>query len=253
MRALQVLCETLGHPFRNLDLLARALVHASTGNEGKKSYERLEFLGDSILGFIVADTLYRSFPNASEGELTDWRSRIVSREPLSAVCDALGLIGFVEHGRGLRSSELESDRIKADLVEAVLGAIYLDSGVRAARRFVRAHVLGTVGLPEPARPARPRDPKSQLLHFCQAHGLGQPGYELLGATGPDHDRHFSVAVHVADEAVATGGARSKQLAEMAAAEAAIGILRERYGERAAPDLDADDEDDDLDDTTASVE
>ncbi len=252
--ALLQVAERIGHGFQDLGLLHRALVHASTGNEGKRSYERLEFLGDAVLGFAVADELFRAAPEASEGELTGRRSKVVSRPPLAEVARRLELSQALEHGRGLRTEELDSDRIQADLVEAVLGAVYLDGGVRAARRFVRRHVLHGLDTDVPLA-ARPRDAKSQLLHFCQGNGLGQPVYELLATSGPDHELEFEVAVVVAGgRRIATGEGRSKRDAERAAAEAALGILlgeaaagsepgppADRRAETEADDLDAHDD------------
>lgn len=224
--ALRELASRLGHEFRDPTLLERALVHSSMGNAGKASYERLEFLGDAILGFVVAEHLFRLQPEIPEGELTDRRARIVSREPLAEVGRSLKLQDAVEVGRGIRSEELQNARLLADLVEAVLGAIYLDGGIRAAKRFVKTHVLDRV--PGTATSiAKPRDPKSQLLHWAQARGLGQPTYALREATGPDHARTFTVAVSLGEEDLGEGADRTKRAAEMAAAEAALETLRAR--------------------------
>ena len=224
--ALRELSATLQHEFRSIELIERALVHSSMGNAGKANYERLEFLGDAILGFLVAEHLFRITPEIPEGELTDRRAKIVSREPLAEIGQTLGLARYVEAGRGLSSEELHSTRILADLVEAVLAAIYLDGGIRAARRFVRLHVL-----PHPAMAAAasgtPRDPKSRFLHFAQAQGLGQPEYVTLGHEGPDHARTFTVSARLGGEEIATGSARSKRAAEMIAAEDALKTLRGR--------------------------
>lgn len=222
----------IGHQFRNPLLLDRALVHSSMGNEGKRSYERLEFLGDAILGFMVADHLFRLTPEIPEGELTDRRAKIVSREPLAAIGRELGLAQFVEVGRGLRTEDLDNPRLLADLVEAVLGAIYLDGGVRAARRFVRNHVLARVPADGEAD-RRPRDAKSRLLHYAQAHGLGQPAYPVLATDGPDHERTFTVAAHLGDDELGRGSARSKRAAEMEAAQNALDALRVRADSTAA--------------------
>ena len=224
--ALRGLATRLGHEFRDPTLLERALVHSSMGNAGKASYERLEFLGDAILGFVVAEHLFRLQPEIPEGELTDRRARIVSREPLAEVGRSLKLQDAVEVGRGIRSEELQNARLLADLVEAVLGAIYLDGGIRAAKRFVKTHVLDHVPGTATAV-AKPRDPKSQLLHWAQARGLGQPTYALREATGPDHARTFTVAVRLGEEDLGEGADRTKRAAEMAAAEAALEALRAR--------------------------
>ena len=138
---LRALCEELGYRFKDLSLLDRALTHASTTNEGRKSYERLEFLGDSFVNFAVADVLYRRDTEIAEGQLTEARARIVSRQPLAAVARRLDLQVYLRSGKGLRESERGSARILCDLLEAVLGAILIDGGVTAARAFVRRHGL----------------------------------------------------------------------------------------------------------------
>lgn len=224
---LETVCERIGYSFSDLSLLDRALTHASLGNDGRASYERLEFLGDSILGFTVADYLFGLEPEVPEGELTDRRARLVSREPLATVARDLGLIEVLSVGRGLRDSELDSARIQADLVEAVLGAIYVDGGIRPARSYVRRHLLKPAES-ERRKPVirKTRDPKSRLLHLAQSHGLGQPKYELLGTEGPDHERVFRVAVKIAGTVYGEGHARSKQAAQMEAAERALPALRE---------------------------
>ncbi|MBL8752993.1 MAG: ribonuclease III, partial [Planctomycetes bacterium] len=193
-RTLRELARRLGHTFDDLGLLDRALTHSSLGNEGRPSYERLEFLGDAFLNFAVADVLFRSGGEAAEGSLTEARARIVSRRPLAAIARELGLVDHLLGGKSLRDSERHSERILADLVEAVLGAILLDGGVVAARKFVKRHVL-----PKDAAEAAPlaeKDAKTALLHWCQHHGLGQPRYELVDTIGLQHEQEFVVAAKV---------------------------------------------------------
>lgn len=219
-RELKKLAKRLGHEFKDLHLLERALCHSSTGNEGKDNYERLEFLGDAVLGFMVAEKLYHRTPEIPVGQLTDARARIVSRPPLAAVATDFGLGELLVGGRGLREEERLSPRILADLTESVLGAIFLDGGVRAARKFVRAHILNHVELAATASKAK-RDPKSRLLHKTQTSQLGQPVYRVLRTHGPDHQRTFEVAVEIAGRRLAVGHGRTKQQAEMMAAERAL--------------------------------
>lgn len=218
-RQLAELAERLGHQFRDLTMLDQALCHASTGNQGRENYERLEFLGDAILGFLVADHLFSRKPEIPEGELTDRRAQIVSRKPLSLIADNLGLAKYLIVGRGLREQDHHSRRIRADLVEAVVAAIYLDGGVRAARKFVRRHVL--LELAEVTAGPSKRDPKSRLLHYAQVNVMGQPTYELLRAWGPDHERHFEIGVRLQGKQIAVGEGRTKQDAEKAAAACAL--------------------------------
>jgi len=226
-RSLLDLQERIGYEFRDLEHLDQALVHASTGNEGKANYERMEFLGDAFLGFAVADALYRRQPEIPEGELTETRARLVSREPLARVARHLDLASCMDAGKGLQVNARKSPRILADLVEAVLAAVYLDGGVRAARSFVRRHILVHLDDARPGDETPNRDAKSRMLHFCQRRGLGQPTYEVVTVTGPQHEQVFKVAVLVQDERIALGTGRSKQAAEKDAASKALKTLQKR--------------------------
>jgi ribonuclease-3 len=221
---LAALARRLGHRFKDLRLLDRALCHSSTGNQRRDNYERVEFLGDAVLGFVVADHVFRREPEIPVGELTDHRARIVSRPPLARIAEDLGLGALLVGGRGLREQDRSSKRILADLTEAVLGAIYLDGGVRAARKFVRAHILSRIP-PEAASRKADRDPKSRLLHFAQVSQRGQPTYRVLDARGPDHERIFHVTVELQGEMLGTGQGPTKQAAEMMAARAALEQLQ----------------------------
>ncbi|MCU0867750.1 MAG: ribonuclease III [Planctomycetes bacterium] len=222
-RTLRELAERLGHEFADPALLDRALTHASMGNDGKKSYERLEFLGDAFLNFAVADVLYRADTEVAEGQLTETRARIVSRRPLAEAARRLDLVTHLVSGKGLRDTERHSERILADLIEAVLGAILIDGGVTAARKFVRNHVLPAEGLAE--EPTAEKDSKTALLHWCQHHKLGQPRYELVDTTGLQHEQQFVVRAKVQDGRGADGTARTKRAAEKLAAAALLEQLR----------------------------
>ncbi|GAB4163104.1 MAG: ribonuclease III [Planctomycetota bacterium] len=226
LAALRELQKRIGYGFEDLALLDRALTHASTGNQGKANYERLEFLGDAFLNFAVAHELFRREPEIPEGRLTEVRAALVSRSPLAAIARKLHLIRHLEVGKGLRESELYSERILADLVEAVLGAVLIDGGVQAARRFVRRHVLaGNIEKCHEDRP--PIDSKTRLLHHCQRQGLGQPRYETVETRGLQHDQTFVVAVKLRDGRSAEGQGRTKRAAEKDAAESLLGILNGR--------------------------
>ena len=222
-RMLVELAVRLGHEFDDLDLLDRALTHASMGNEGKKSYERLEFLGDAFLNFAVADVLFRADTEIAEGQLTETRARIVSRKPLAAAAQRLDLVTHLLSGKGLREGERHGERILADLVEAVLGAILIDGGVTAARAFVRRHLLpkGVVADEQ----TDTKDSKTALLHWCQHRQLGQPCYQLVETTGKQHEQQFVVRALLADGRHAAGRDRTKRAAEKKAAEALLAILR----------------------------
>lgn len=215
-RTLRELGKELGYTFTDLDLLDRALTHASMGNEGKKSYERLEFLGDAFLNFAVADVLYRRDTEVAEGQLTETRARIVSRKPLADAARRLDLRHHIVSGKGLRDSERGSERILADLVEAVLGAILIDGGVTPARAFVRRHLLPKHDDSAAAGNGE-KDSKTALLHYCQHYKLGQPRYEHVDTTGLQHEQEFVVRARLLDGRAEEGSARTKRAAEKLAA------------------------------------
>lgn len=222
-RTLRGLAKELGHAFDDVGLLDRALTHASMGNEGKKSYERLEFLGDAFLNFAVADVLYRADTEVAEGRLTETRARIVSRKPLADAARRLDLVAHLVSGKGLRDSERGSERILADLVEAVLGAILIDGGVTAARKFVKRHLLPAADGGD--EPVAEKDSKTALLHWCQHHHLGQPSYELVETVGLQHEQEFVVRAKVQDGRGAESRARTKRAAEKLAAACLLAELR----------------------------
>lgn len=221
-RSLRKVCERLGYEFKDIALLDRALTHSSMGNEGKKSYERLEFLGDSFVNFAVADALFRRDTEFAEGQLTETRARIVSRQPLAAAARKLDLEVHLESGKGLRSTERCSARILCDLIEAVIGAILIDGGVTPARAFVRRHVMPKSSLGSGIEVEK--DAKTALLHYCQHHKLDQPRYDLVDTVGLQHEQEFVVRAHVVDGREATGKGRTKRAAEKVAAARLLALM-----------------------------
>lgn len=210
----QELGKRLQYVFRDARLLARALTHRSSGTQ---NYERLEFLGDSILNFLVADVLYDRFPGLSEGELTRLRATLVRRETLAALARGLGLGDFLELGGGeLKSGGFDRDSILADALEAVFGAVYKDGGVDAIRQ-VALHLYTPV-----LRDIDPRsivkDPKTRLQEFLQGRSLPTPNYEVVAVSGEAHQQHFVVLCRVTalNEPV-RGEGSSRRNAEQAAA------------------------------------
>jgi ribonuclease-3 len=217
------LARLLGHDFARPALLAEALTHPSAlvphPARGRRTppprgYERLEFLGDRVLGLVVADLLWRRFPREPEGDLTKRLTHLVRGEALARVAAAIGL----EHHLTLSRAEAaagtaRNPAILADVCEAVIAAIYLDAGYEAAAAFI--HRWWAPLLAEMDRP--PRDPKTSLQEWAQARGLALPSYDLVATDGPDHARRFTVAARLAghDEALAT--ASSKRAAEAGAA------------------------------------
>lgn len=204
--------EILGHRFRDRELLAEALTHPSAG--GGRSYERLEFLGDRVLGIVLADLLFKAFPEEPEGDLAKRFAALAQRESLTLVAEAIGLAPFVrmavsEEQTGGR----ENPATLADAMEAVIGALYLDGGLEPATAFVRQHwePLLTSAL------APPQDPKTALQEWAQGRGLPLPNYRELRREGPAHDPHFTMEAKVQGHAPAEGAGRSKRAAERAAA------------------------------------
>lgn len=219
MRNLQ---QTIGYTFRDLSLLETALTHTSYANEvlkdGLQSYERLEFLGDSILGFTTADYLISTFPQLHEGELTKLRAELVCESSLAETAKRLGLGAYLRLGKGEESGGgRQRISIIADVVEAIIAAIYLDGGLTAAKRFIYNHVLADVKFRVKLNP----DYKTMLQELVQQKKNQLLSYELLGETGPDHDKEFSVRVLLNGQPVGIGSGTSKKRAEQAAAREAV--------------------------------
>ena len=219
MRELQ---KTIGYTFRDLSLLETALTHTSYANEvykdGLRSYERLEFLGDSILGFTAADYLLGAFPALHEGELTKLRAELVCEASLAETAKKLKLGEYLRLGKGEEAGGgRQRVSIIADVVEAVIAAIYLDGGLSAARRFIYDFVLVDVK----ARVKLNADYKTMLQELVQQKKNQVLSYELLGESGPDHDKEFSVRVLLNGSPVGIGSGSSKKRAEQAAARQAV--------------------------------
>lgn len=201
--------------------LEQALTHPSFANEVRHApdNQRLEFLGDAVLGLCTSQLLFERYPDADEGTLTRLRAQIVNTDRLAEWGRAQGVAEAVRLGRGALSSGLrESTNVVADAVEACIAASYLDGGLEAAH----AACLRIVGpLLDLLGPNGIRDPKSELQEHAQALGLGLPVYEVIDSGGPAHDRWFEVRVGVAGQWLAQGRGRSKRHAERAAAEALL--------------------------------
>lgn len=205
--------------------LEEALTHPSFANEqrlGRRTdNQRLEFLGDAVLGLLASELLMERFPAAKEGELSLMRSQLVSTEALAAWARAIDFGPALRLGRGADAAgERERDNVLADAVEALVGAVYLDRGIAAARRFSATIVAEPLSRLESATVVG-RDPKSELQEQVQAEGGPSPRYRVVGTEGPDHRRAFIVVVEVLGEVLGEGRGRSKKLAERAAARAAI--------------------------------
>lgn len=205
--------------------LEEALTHPSYSNEHRRGAcadnQRLEFLGDAVLGMCVSELLMESYPAANEGELSLLRSSLVNTDALASWARNHGVGAALRVGRGADAAgERDQKNVLADAVEAIVAAVYLDRGVAAARELSRSIVaqplerLGAAALPG-------RDPKSELQERVQAAGRSSPRYRVVGTEGPDHRREFLVEVEVGGEVLGAGRGHSKKLAEQAAAQAAI--------------------------------
>ena len=220
--------EIVGHTFENTQYLLSAITHpsATEGRSVKFSYERLEFLGDSILGALVASTAFHRFPDLDEGGLTRIKVALVSGASLSEVADKLGfadviVFGSSETGTGRRGlhSALEN------VYEAVVAALYLDGGVEAAGAFVDRTLIPKMSL-DLAR--EPENPKSALQEKLQEGGI-TPTYKLVETQGPPHDRTFVAQVYAGDKGLAQGVGRTKKEAESQAAKSTLARLSEFFG------------------------
>jgi len=228
--------DAIGVTFTNHALLHAALTHPSFANEHPEdpapTNERLEFLGDAILGAIVAEDLYTRFPQVQEGRLTEWRSALVCGPTLSRVAvEVLDLGPWLRLGRGEEQTggrEREGNLERA--YEAIVGAVYLDQGLAAAAEFVH-RTLGAE-LEALARDPGVLNPKGTLQQLAQEH-LGRPEYRLIGTDGPEHDRQFTVEVYVEREPLGRGRAGTKQEAEKEAARQALPHVRSKIAEQAA--------------------
>ena len=217
---MKTLEEKLGYTFRDRQLLEAALYHSSYANEhrgiGVQSNERLEFLGDSVLGMVTADYLYRKHPGLPEGDLTRIRAALVCEESLHEVAQSLNLGSYLKLGRGEESGGgRERPSILADATESVFAAVYLDGGVEEARALIHRVLLDKER--EEVVEERRRDYKTALQELVQRTPGHTITYQLVLETGPDHCRVFVMEVCVDGKAVGRGEGRSKKSAEQAAA------------------------------------
>ncbi|MFQ6091924.1 MAG: ribonuclease III [bacterium] len=222
--------KDIGYTFRDPSLLAMALVHRSytpmEGHEQISSNERLEFLGDAVLNLLVTEYLYHTFPDKQEGDLTQIKSRIVSRTVIAEKAKEFQLGRYLMLGPGEEQSGGRSrTSIIADGFEALLGAMYLDGGTKAVTSFLQAHLLND--LDRIILAEEHTNYKSLLLEYCQGLGRGQPVYRVSRETGPEHEKEFTVVVKIEGVTRGTGVGRNKREAEQRAAKEAlekIGVL-----------------------------
>jgi ribonuclease-3 len=221
-------CEhRVGYTFRNKTLLRAAFTHASGAEHRLASNERLEFLGDAILGFVVCEMLFRQFPQYLEGELTKVKSVVVSRQTCAKISEALGLQEFLILGKGMTTSPTVPPSVLADVFESLIAAIYLDGGEPAAREFIQTYIGPELELA--ATGELGGNYKSLLQQFAQREYGNTPTYHLLDEKGPDHSKCFKIVAQVRGQRYQPAWGRNKKEAEQ---RAACNALSELKGEAA---------------------
>lgn len=214
--------ERIGYRFRHRSLLLEALIHPSLVDSAKVSYERMEFLGDAVLGLLAAEHLYRTFPESDEGELTRIKSTVVSRTTLSHIGRQLGLHEVVLLGKGMLRQGPLPKSVTANATESLIGALYLDGGLEAARAFVLQHISARV---QKVRNRQPnQNHKSQLQQLIQRTSQETPVYRVLSESGPDHEKKFQVCAVVCQREFPPATGSNKKLAEQRAARNALQLL-----------------------------
>ena len=213
--------ENLGLYFKNLDLLKQAVVHRSYLNEHpdfKTGHnERLEFLGDAVLEIAVTEYLYLTYPEVPEGDLTNWRASLVNSKMLYEVAHELGIEKNLYLSKGEAKDKNKKSRqfILADAVEAVIGAIYLDQGIKVAKKFILKNIVSKLDMILENKLYL--DPKSRFQEKAQEEKGITPHYKILEESGPDHDKNFTVGLYLEEELVTEGKGSSKQEAQVSAA------------------------------------
>lgn len=209
--------EILGYHFKNSGLLRQALTHSSTTSHIGSNYERLEFLGDRILGMAVADALFHHFPDEPEGSLSPRQMRLVCKETVASVARTLHLNQYI---RAATDDIHDNENVLCDVCEAVIGAIYIDSDAQTALDFVRRHWQDL--LHKDLTP--PKDAKTRLQEAAHAHGYGAPVYTQISREGSEHEPIFTMQVKIASLQPQLGRGHNKKLAEQAAAAQMLAIL-----------------------------
>ena len=220
--SLEDLSKTIGYTFKDDKLLVAAVTHRSAKGENN---ERLEFLGDAVLGYVIAQWLFESVPDAKEGELSRRRAGLVKKETLAILARSLNLGDYLQLGSGeLKTGGFRRDSILADAMEAVLGAIVLDSGFDACQGII--HQLYEEQFKELSSLDDRKDPKTCLQEFLQSRKLSLPEYTVMQVTGKPHDQHFVIECSVDDaDKKSTGEGRSRRVAEQVAAERLLAELQ----------------------------
>lgn len=214
--------ERIGYRFQNRQLLKSALTHASGADHRLASNERLEFLGDAILGFVVCEVLFTNYPDFLEGDLTKIKSVVVSRQTCAKISEALGLQEFLILGKGMTTHPSVPPSLLADVFESLVGAIYLDGGDPAAREFIQKYLEPEIEMA--AAGELGGNFKSLLQQLAQREHGTTPTYQLLDEKGPDHSKCFKVAAQISRQRYAPAWGRNKKEAEQRAARNALSEL-----------------------------
>ena len=219
--------RSLGYSFVRPELLETALTHPSAAIDSDVHYERLEFLGDAVLDLAIADLLMRKFPTAKEGPLSKQRASIVNARTLALKAQAIELNEMLKLGKGEeKSGGREKVSILAAAFEAVIGAIYTDSGLTPSQQVVERLFTDDIG-----GPTAERDYKTELQEIAYRHFRTQPVYELIAAVGPDHAKRFTTRIRIAGRELGVGEGASKKQSEQAAAHLALDRIEEERGQR----------------------
>jgi len=211
--------QLLGYQFKNLDLLTEAITHASGADHRLRSNERMEFLGDAILGYVVCEHLFKQHPDLMEGELTKIKSAVVSRRVCALVSKQINLTSLLTLGKGMATKAGLPASVTAAVLEAIIAAIYLDGGMTEARAFILKHMLPHMD--DAAASAHQHNFKSVLQQYAQRHMPIHPSYVVLDEKGPDHSKCFEVCVEIDGRRFPSTWANSKKEAEQNAALLAL--------------------------------
>lgn len=231
--------EVLGYKFRDESILAQALTHASSSPNRLASNERMEFLGDAVLGLVVCQEIYTRNPEFLEGEMTKVKSSVVSRQTCSKVASELGLPGMLSLGKGVGPGSVLPSSVGAAVLESVIGAIFLDGGIEPAREFILAKMGSELGAATASQ--HQFNFKSLLQQYAQREFGAMPHYDVLDEKGPEHSKCFELAVRLAGRQFGSAWGKSKKEAEQKAALVALnelGVLTEQWVD---VDLDAEEE------------
>ncbi|MCX7665773.1 MAG: ribonuclease III [Gemmataceae bacterium] len=218
-------CEkSIGYSFSSPKLLVEALTHPSGATHNQPQFERLEFLGDAVLGFLVVDWLYRNYPQYQEGEMTQIKSSVVNRSSCAEYSRFLGLNQFLRLGRGLDPNRLP-ENILADVFESLIGALYLDGGMTAVSQFLERFLPKAIE--KAIQDLGTSNHKSRLQQLVQQNGLPLPKYVILDEQGPDHARSFKIAVIIRGRRYPAAWGPNKKIAEARAAQNALAIIEQK--------------------------